>query len=882
MRVADRWMSADRCPGYPIVRAGDCWATFAGAEKTIESTEAPAGSFVFVFRGELCLVRLDNADLFDPASWVSLDSLTYAELEPVGKMPEAPRAAKVDKVKENFELLGQAGLAPSKSLRDFHEARAGGKRKVSLPFSLAGLITAPLAAIRSVSNIFSGLIGTRIGAKGSSNSTLSGEPIIPRPGPFDDLLAAASRFFYFFLLGGLLDRIQLKHFRDVARKFQSGDLEQALRSAVPLQGLTEAPSGPIRPSWSLFGTHRESLDISTAMFRPGSSMMLGMVDGRSLYDVLEDMYRKAFDRLDERGEVKKAAFVLAELLNDVEAAALYLERNGEARLAAELAEGRRASPGLICRLWFGLGEIERCLAVAKTRDAFETAVNLLEDSDPTQARALRLLWAKTLAEQGLYARAVAAVWGKAADIAPVQEWIDKAIELGGDACGTMWVRKLEVNPASYDALKPRVLALIDSADPLDRISRQSLFEALCMQPSVQALEPLIRGSVRAMLRDLGQGRQAWEKPSLRRMRAALEDRTQYWDWPADVAEITARAREQSGRRRLDKRDKPLVLEFKEPGAMPLFDAVPIGKGNYLIALGQAGSRVVNSRGKTVAKFREPAHEFVMSDAGTRAIAIGRFGQMCQLSRIDVESFGSSVWAISRLESWARTHFQSLWFVFDGAHIHAMDVWSESFEPVWSHKPEHSFENGLADMDASKSQLSYFRLESKIHEREISLEFSTFGLPEALDDSSLVYANRIRLGDDPIPGSITIRSDSFWVGLDLRCNERDELTGVTMTQGDGYAIPFTREIDLPNVEHKRSVIGAKWIALVLTRASDIHIHLLDYAPKFNNKIRATVILDGATSASVRFQDDFAIISDSTGRLIHIDLTEGNVIGNLRLS
>jgi hypothetical protein len=102
--------------------------------------------------------------------------------------------------------------------------------------------------------------------------------------------------------------------------FQRGDMDNALRHALPLAG----PGDELPPPALGVPTPRADLRIRPDVLRPGAAIG----GGPDFYQDLQATYRAAFERLDAQGEVEKAAFVLAELLHAHAEAVSYLERHG--------------------------------------------------------------------------------------------------------------------------------------------------------------------------------------------------------------------------------------------------------------------------------------------------------------------------------------------------------------------------------------------------------------------------------------------------------------------------------------------------------------------------------------------------------------------------
>ena len=238
--------------------------------------------------------------------------------------------------------------------------------------------------------------------------------------------------------------------------FDRGDLEQALRHAIPLGG--EGGDGRLgigvpRPRGSLsltFGARRTSSVI------PVADAAMAM---------MRDRYRAAAARLEQTGRIDEAAFVLAELLGDVKAAIALLERHGHYSIAARLGEARDVEPGLVVRLWFLAGDRERAIDTARRHGAWADAVARLERSGDKRAAVLRMLWADHLADTGDFVRAVGAAWPMQSSRGLVEAWIDRGIAADGPAAARLLVKKLIVAPSSFSTVAPALLAILRATDP---------------------------------------------------------------------------------------------------------------------------------------------------------------------------------------------------------------------------------------------------------------------------------------------------------------------------------------------------------------------------------------------------------------------------------
>lgn len=121
--------------------------------------------------------------------------------------------------------------------------------------------------------------------------------------------------------------------RALLRKFQSGDIEEALRRALPVGGDASRGAGvytsdqlPVNQlSFNLFNLFNFS--------GVGTSIWLG---GGDVMQSLTQEYRKQAELAEQRGDHRRAAYIYVKLLNDVHSAAAVLARGGLHREAALL------------------------------------------------------------------------------------------------------------------------------------------------------------------------------------------------------------------------------------------------------------------------------------------------------------------------------------------------------------------------------------------------------------------------------------------------------------------------------------------------------------------------------------------------------------------
>jgi len=149
-------------------------------------------------------------------------------------------------------------------------------------------------------------------------------------------------------LGSVLGRRHAEYLRNMLELFDRGELDEALRRAIPLGGDGDGTArlGVTMPR------RRDNLNLTFGARRAGSVIPVADM----AMDMLRQRYRDAAARLEREGRIDEAAFAFAELLNDVDAAIALLERHGHYAIAARLAEPRDLNAGLVVRLWFLAGE----------------------------------------------------------------------------------------------------------------------------------------------------------------------------------------------------------------------------------------------------------------------------------------------------------------------------------------------------------------------------------------------------------------------------------------------------------------------------------------------------------------------------------------------
>ena len=162
--------------------------------------------------------------------------------------------------------------------------------------------------------------------------------------------------------------------RELLRQFREGDVERALRHALPLGGDGERGGTPsvdgklpdVDPTYSL-----QSILGSN---RGPTGLWFG---GTDLQAELAREYRKAAEESERRGDYRRAAYIHGRLLGDFLTAAMLLSRAGLHRDAAYLYLNRLRDVAAAARSFEAAGEVDRALDLYRQGRLHADAADLL-------------------------------------------------------------------------------------------------------------------------------------------------------------------------------------------------------------------------------------------------------------------------------------------------------------------------------------------------------------------------------------------------------------------------------------------------------------------------------------------------------------------------
>ena len=610
---APRPISSETAPGIPLVLQDDCLYAAPLDLDEREKLAPPFGSLIVLRGGKAVVLAVTGAMREDCVSWLDVTGWKAADVKTLGLPPAPPRhPAAAPPFDPRAKLTGvpKADAERERIIDAIRKAQAGGAKSGGAGEGFAEKAGRWLRGV----------------AQGAADALgVEGEAPTGSSDLYNMARHLTARLAFMTGLAGVIGRRQAEYMRHMMELFERGDLQEALKYAIALGELTEGPP----PPHSLdVPVPRTDLSINPHRTKAGSSIG---VSGQ-LNERLREIYRQAFRKLEQEGRIEEAAFTLAELLGANEEAVNFLEKHGKLRLAAEMAEARKLPPGLVVRQWFLAGDIPRAILTARRANAFADAVRRLEQKDAQAGRELRRHWADTLAEAGDYSGALEAI----APLLPemrelitermqIAEWLDKAIAAGGPSGARMLIRKLAFQPTAAAEVRTQILALLEDEGAETAPDRLALADALCDGEAAPLSRTLARAAVRALLRDAGNGYGPTDKIVYNKVLRFTEDAALRAAAPAPPAAPKADFAAQS---------PPLYREFTlaDSGSLPIYDAAFLPGGRSLVALGEAGLRLLNREGRTITHFEIPAHRLVVSDNGGRALALAPRGETWRIAK----------------------------------------------------------------------------------------------------------------------------------------------------------------------------------------------------------------------------------------------------------
>lgn len=640
-------------------------------------------------------------------------------------------------------------------------------------------------------------------------------------------------------LSRLLGRQQAAYLGRMLKMFDDGDLEQALRHAIPLGGDAQSLG-------QAFGTPgpRSDLSLSGSL---GQSSSINL--GNDFEAHLRQLYRKTYEKLDREGRIDEAVFVLAELLQARQEALDYLEKHQRHAQAAELALAWDWPPAVIVRLLCLASDWRRALAVARRDNAFGSAVVQMQERWPDAANRLREEWGQALAQQGEWLKAVDAVWPVAALRERAAAWLLAAEAAGGQLATRALVQRALLLPDTLQACTARLQSLRD--DPLLHGERAALAVALnAASGHTDASRGLVAVLMPALLADQSQGQGRLDKKALQSLMRLNADTLLQADLPGgELPGIEAKP--------LARQSTVLAFEAPAAGAHAVLDAVLLDEGRYLVAIGEAGALMTDDAGRVLARFAVPAYRLVVAHSGQLALALAQRDGLWRVSRIDLVQRQVSDLGLTDIEHFAGEFDGIGWTVARGRRVQVMDTGRSLQDVLWQ---VSDLPGVVTDLSATRN-MEQFVVEDDV----LGPSLWRYQCPqrrllsrEPLAVSQSVMSRRLL---HPQSGSLILRGEPQEDGL-------FELNWLGLNGMNGQIRFLTTDAG-----GLQSWIDNDWIVLRLPDATcDVFFHQLR-----GGRVGASVSWPSEAAVRARAVPNGWLLFDDQGRVLHLDTERSTTAG-----
>jgi hypothetical protein len=277
--------------------------------------------------------------------------------------------------------------------------------------------------------------------------------------------------------------------------------------------------------------------------------------------------------------------------------------------------------------------------------------------------------------------------------------------------------------------------------------------------------------------------------------------------------------------------------------------VPLSGGRLLVALGEAGARLVTGDGRCVAHFDVPAFSLVLSMHEDRALALAPRGRVKRLSRLDLTQRRAEPWCDTRVDAFAPVYDGNLWFLAVEDTVMAVDALAAEPRALWR-VPRVGGQ--VLAVAVGPTELSFATLNA-----EAEIERWTYALP----DPTLRSRQMLPGGKVEEVRQLSLRMDG-------------ELA-VLAPDGMRWFGPQVRSELLPRMPEEELgglVLGGAWFAALRHTPSGREVRLLE---RKQGTLRAQFFFQGALPVSVRFLSGDVLLFDAAGRLVRVDPARGEV-------
>ncbi|WP_392564367.1 bpX6 domain-containing protein [Orbus wheelerorum] len=644
-------------------------------------------------------------------------------------------------------------------------------------------------------------------------------------------------FAIFSKLHHLIAFRQGKYLDSMMKLFETGNLDEALKHAIPIngeQGFGQQFFGVPKP--------RNKLSLSEKIYGQGSSIYFNS----KIQNRINQLYQKSFEQLVKENRVEEATFVLIELLNNLNKGIEFLEQNLRYQQALDIAIARDADPDIIVRLCCLTQQWDKAIIVAKRNNAFANAIMFLERDNQQSADNLRLIWANTLAERGEWLAAIDAIWPLKENRYLAEIWFDYA-EKTEEYNANIIVKRLILQPDAISLYQQYIEQL--QVDPTLYQERLALtFAILQHKKYIKNLRVLLSLLINVIISDIIQYTTAFNKADMLELLALSDDKALKFDLAMDRIKIKTH-------QSLAKDKNCQKIVYSSVGQRIIYDAVPIRNGNYLIALGEAGIVVVDKMGKQLKHYMIAAYDIVLSHNLNQVLLLAKREDSYCVYKLDLATEKSMSLGYLKFDIFL-SHFDGLnWTIIDNNVIQVLNI-EESPSIVWRMDlGQYRFDQVLANSTNEK-----WLLETPSKQYEIW----NYSLPTR----RLVARDEVQFSSE----KILLKSsfpDSYYHYSKLQ----QKILFKQSIWHESLALPFT----INEVQYETMSVTAMndLVVFCVPKEQEVGIDIYLYAPN-KNEIKMVIEWQNSSRVSMRTTENYLIVWDKKGRCAKLDVQKNEII------
>lgn len=876
--------------GLPLVLQGKHFCAFPVSAKQSKIFEDYREAVIFLQAGDLKISELATGKIELLENWFDVADFTILTVEPLGEIKLKPVAlttiAETNlKLRDELKGIPQADKEMSEILQLLRRAKEEKQQQIFNNQVAAGgvqqtgggnLWGSGFSALKSIWSDFSRLWKQNEAQTSFAPPTkqrtggYSMQPVDAEP-DWSQRLTNQLRHLWVkamvkFRVAQLIGRQQAEYLHKMMNLFEQGELQEALRYAIPLedvQALTNMKNRFAPAPFLGFLRPRSGLNISPQQGYSSSSVNLEA----EWFEHLRKLYRASFERLEAQGRIEEAAFVLAELLRDNQQAVAFLEKHEKFVLAAELAEARGLPKATVVRQWFIAGERERAVRLAILYNCFDYVVTEFEKAGKKEGAELREIWADTLAEGGNYAAAVNVVWSLAAKREKAADWIEIVIEQGGSPAARMLALKTSLLPQKFAEIKEQAAPLL-AEDTRTAAEHRALFarELSKLAPNDET-RTLARAAIRSVLRDAQEGVSSLTKrefDALVQVSGNNTLRTDLPPFPQNRQSTDFRQKLTKEWQRTDGSALEIHISAADKGASAIFDAVVFPNGRIALALGEAGIKILNRDGKQLVHFDQPTEKFVLSDNAARAISLIRRGEVWRLAKVDFVARQVESWCDAQISAFAPDYNGNLWFIGVKDEFYAVDATAKDFAAAW-----RVGDVGGQVLNVARSETLYKFLTATPN----GLEKWTYQMPNLyLRGRGQITLPEQKTEQILLHSEVSVGAYSILVSFTL--NGQPQFRASIFDHErliEEFELPAdTIKCDAPQI------LGSCFVLTYYTAdAARVNVYEIEQG------IVSSIVLAAVQTASTKLDENTVTIADDCGRLLVLDYKNQILQQNLRL-